>query len=328
MTDSARRALELLALLQLRREWPGSDLAERLGVSERTLRRDVDRLRELDYPVHAVKGPGGGYRLGDGTRLPPLQLATDEAVAVAIGLSTAASSNVHGVGEAALRALGKLEGILPARLRGGIELVQESVVHVPGSAVIDPAVLVTLAGACRDRFRVRFDYLRGDGTESLREVEPHRLVTWVGHWYLVAWDVGRGDWRTFRVDRLRPRVPLGARFSPRELPERDAGTYLITRVRALWQNKAVILVHAPLDSDALRSWRTHAEVTAVDERTTRVLLDGDSLHGLAGILAELDADFTVESPPELVAYLRRVARRFDAAAGPSRPAPPTTAAGG
>lgn len=322
MTDSARRMLELLALLQLRREWPGSALADRLGVSERTLRRDVERLRDLDYPVRAIKGPGGGYRLGDGARLPPLQLATDEAVAVAIGLSTAASSNVQGVGEAALRALGKLEGILPARLRGGIEQVQKSVVHVPGSAVVDPAVLVTLAGACRDRFRVRFDYVRGDGAGSLREVEPYRLVTWVGHWYLVAWDVGRADWRTFRVDRLRPRVPLGGRFAPRELPEEDAGAYLITRVRALWQDKASILVHAPVDSEVLRRWRNHAEVAAVDERTTRVRLDGDSLHGLAGMLAELDADFTVESPPELVSYLRVVAARFGAAAGPAPSAAP------
>ncbi|MEE6281723.1 helix-turn-helix transcriptional regulator [Georgenia sp. MJ170] len=316
MADSSRRMLELLSLLQLRREWPGRELADRLAVSDRTLRRDIDKLRDLDYPVQAIKGPGGGYRLGDGARLPPLQLAADEAVAVAIGLSTAASSNVHGVGEAALRALGKLEQILPAGLRARSQQLGASVVHVPGSAVVEPSVLVTLAGACRDSFVVRFDYVGGDGAASLREVEPYRLVTWVGHWYLVAWDLTRQDWRTFRVDRLRPRVPLGRRFTARQLPEDDAGAYLVARVRALWKDKAAILVHEPVDSEVMRRWRTHGEVEAVDPRTSRLRLDGDSLHVLAGMLAELDADFTVESPPELVAYLQTVARRFAGAGEP------------
>lgn len=314
MADSSSRMLELLSLLQLQREWPGRELAERLGVSDRTLRRDVDKLRALDYPVRAIKGRGGGYRLGDGARLPPLQLAADEAVAAAIGLSTAASSNVHGVGEAALRALGKLEKILPSRLRGGIEQLGASVVHVPGSAAVEPSVLVTLAGACLDSFRIRFDYVRGDGTESSREVEPYRLVTWVGHWYLIAWDLMREDWRTFRVDRLRPRVPLGPRFTPRDLPDEDVGAYLLARVRTLWESKAAVLVHEPADSKVMRHWRAHGEVEVVDAQTSRLRLDGDSLHGLAGMLAELDADFTVESPPELAAYLVQVARRFDRAA--------------
>lgn len=310
VVDSSRRMLELLSLLQLRREWPGAELAERLGVSDRTLRRDIDKLRELDYPVHAGRGAGGGYRLGDGGRLPPLQFLSDEAVAAAIALTTAASSNVHGVGEAARRALGELEQVLPSRLRARVQRLGQSVVHLPGAAVVDPDVLMTVAGACRDQVLLRFDYVRGDGTESRREVEPYGLVAWTGRWYLVAWDLDRRDWRTFRVDRLRPRIPLGRRFTPRELPGENAGTYLLRRVRDLWQEKAVVLVDRPADSDLMRRWATHGQVQPVDDHRSRLLLDGDSIHTLAGILAELDADFVVEAPEELRRHLREVAARL------------------
>lgn len=321
MVDSSRRMLELLSLLQLRREWPGAELAERLGVSDRTLRRDIDKLRELDYPVHAIKGVGGGYRLGDGGRLPPLQFLSDEAVATAIALTTAASSNVHGVGEAAQRALGKLEYVLPSRLRARVQRLGASVVHLPGAAVVDPEVLMTVAGACRDRQVLRFDYVRGDGTESRREVEPYGLVAWTGRWYLVAWDLEREDWRTFRVDRLRPRIPLGRRFTPRELPDEDAGTYLQRRVRDLWREKAVVLVREPADSELMRRWATIGEVEPVDAETSRLLLDGDSVHWLAATLSELDADFVVEEPAELRDHLAVVAQRLAraAAADPARP---------
>ncbi|WP_454085591.1 helix-turn-helix transcriptional regulator [Georgenia sp. Marseille-Q6866] len=306
--------LELLSLLQLRREWPGSELAERLGVSDRTLRRDVDKLRELDYPVHAVKGKGGGYRLGDGGRLPPLQFLSDEAVAAAIALTTAASSNVHGVGEAAQRALGKLEQVLPSRLRTRVQRLGASVVHLPGPSLVEPEVLMTVAGACRDHVCLRFDYVRGDGTESLREVEPYGLVTWTGRWYLVAWDVHREDWRTFRVDRLRPRIPLGRRFTPRQLPGDDAGSYLLGRVRDLWQEKAVVLVHEPADSEVMRRWAGEGEVRPVDATSCRLLLDGDSVQWLASALAQLEADFVVESPEALRHHLREVSARLARAA--------------
>jgi len=315
VVDSSRRMLELLSLLQLRREWAGPELAERLGVSDRTLRRDVEKLRELDYPVHAIKGKGGGYRLGDGGRLPPLQFLSDEAVATAIALTTAASSNVHGVGEAAQRALGKLEHVLPSRLRARVQRLGDSVVHLPGVAVVDPDVLMTVAGACRDRVRLRFDYVRGDGTESLREVEPYGLVAWTGRWYLVAWDVERGDWRTFRVDRLRPRIPLGRRFAPRDLPGDDAGSYLLRRVRDLWQEKAVVLVRQPADSELMRRWAAEGKVEPVDATTSRLFLDGDSVQWLAASLAQLEADFVVEEPAALREYLRDVAARLGRAAG-------------
>lgn len=328
MVDSSRRMLELLSLLQLRREWPGAELAERLGVSDRTLRRDVEKLRELDYPVHAVRGTGGGYRLGDGGRLPPLQFLSDEAVAAAIALTTAASSNVHGVGEAAQRALGKLEHVLPSRLRARVQRLGQSVVHLPGAAVVDPDVLMTVAGACRDQVVLRFDYVRGDGTESRREVEPYGLVAWTGRWYLVAWDLDRDDWRTFRIDRLRPRIPFGRRFTPRELPDENAGTYLQRRVRDLWEEKAVVLVHEPADSELMRRWAVHGEVRPVDANRSRLLLDGDSMRSLAGILAELEAEFVVEAPEELRRYLCTVARRLaragavpGAADGDAGPAP-------
>ncbi len=310
MVDSSRRMLELLSLLQLRREWSGAELAERLHVSDRTLRRDVDKLRELDYPVHAIKGKGGGYRLGDGGRLPPLQFASDEAVAAAIALTTAASSNVHGVGEAAERALAKLQHVLPSRLRAGVQRLGASVVNLPGTAVVDPQVLLTVAGACQDRVLLRFDYVRGDGTESLREVEPYGLVSWIGRWYLVAWDIHRSDWRTFRVDRMRPRIPLGRRFAPRELPADNAGTYLLHRVRDLWEQKAVILVREPADSELMRRWAGDGEVEPVDATSSRLYLDGDSVQWLASSLVHLEADFVVEHPPELRDYLREVHARL------------------
>ena len=319
VVDSSRRMLELLSLLQLQREWSGAELADRLGVSDRTLRRDVDKLRELDYPVHAVPGRGGGYRLGDGARLPPLQLLSDEAVAAAIALTTAASSNVHGVGEAAQRALRKLHHILPTRVRGRVERLGASVVHLPGVAVVDPEVLLTVAGACQDRVRLRFDYVRGDGTESRREAEPYGLVAWTGRWYLVAWDVEREDWRTFRIDRLRPRIPLGKRFAPRPLPDGNAGLYLQRRVRELWEDKAVVLVREPADSPVMRSWAVRGEVRPVDATSCRLLLDGDSLRYLASMLAELEAEFVVESPPELRDYLRDTAARLSRAVTPVTP---------
>lgn len=217
------------------------------------------------------------------------------------------------MGEAAQRALGKLEQVLPSRLRARVERLGQSVVHLPGAAAVEPDVLMTLAGACRDRVGLRFDYVSSEGTESLREVEPYGLVVWRGRWYLVAWDLHRADWRTFRVDRLRPRIPLGRRFTPRELPGEDAGSYLLGRVRALWREKAVVLVRAPADSDLMRRWAAEGEVQPVDDTSSRLLLDGDSLTWLASALAQLDAEFVVEYPPALREHLRAVAARLDRA---------------
>lgn len=216
--DASSRLLALLALLQSRRERTGPDLAARLGVTGRTVRRDVDRLRALGYPVESVPGPRGGYRLGAGAAMPPLLLDDEEAVAMAVGLRTAARSGITGIGENALAAMVKLEQVLPPRLRGRVQaLAAISTTLAPAGPTVDPDVLAVLAGACRDRLRVRFDYRARDGASGRREAEPHALVHHHSRWYLLAWDLTRADWRTFRMDRLaRPwaggtRVPH-ARF--------------------------------------------------------------------------------------------------------------------
>ncbi|MBO4275626.1 helix-turn-helix transcriptional regulator, partial [Microbispora triticiradicis] len=217
MLETSARLLRLLSLLQARRDWPGATLADQLGVSERTVRRDVDRLRELGYPVESTRGTDGGYRLVAGTAMPPLLLDDDEAVAAAIGLRAAAG--VAGVEEAAERAAAKLEQVLPSRLRRRVGALQTHSEPVPPDRpgpAIDPAVLGVLAAACRDRERLRFDYRAHDGSSGVRIVEPYRLVSWGRRWYLVAWDTGRDDWRTFRVDRIAPRTPTGPRFPPRD----------------------------------------------------------------------------------------------------------------
>ena len=222
MWETSARLLKLLSLLQARRDWPGADLAARLDVTERTVRRDIGRLRDLGYPVHATRGTDGGYRLGAGAAMPPLLLDDDEAVAVAVGLRTAARSPVTGIEETSVRALAKLENVLPSRLRRRVSAVADYTVPVPPDTpppAVDPAVLTTLASACRDHEQLRLDYRTHDGTSAVRSVEPHRLVSWGQKWYLLGWDTDRGDWRTFRVDRIQPRTPPGPRFTPRELPE-------------------------------------------------------------------------------------------------------------
>ena len=210
MWETSARLLKLLSLLQARRDWPGADLAARLEVTERTVRRDIGRLRDLGYPVHASRGTDGGYRLGAGAAMPPLLLDDDEAVAVAVGLRTAARSPVTGIEETSVRALAKLENVLPSRLRRRVSAVADYTVPVPPDSPpppVDPAVLTTLASACRDHERLRLDYRAHDGTSTVRSVEPHRLVSWGQKWYLLGWDTGRGDWRTFRVDRIRAAHP-------------------------------------------------------------------------------------------------------------------------
>ena len=247
MPETSVRLLRLLSLLQARPDWPGPELARRLGVSTRTVRKDVERLRALGYPVHAAPGVAGGYRLGAGAVLPPLLLEDDEAVVVVVGLRAAAGGGVAGGEETALRALAKLEQVLPARLRRRVNALHTQTVSVTaGAPAADPAVLLAIAGACRDRQRLRFEYRAHDGALSRRDVEPYRLVCWGRRWYLLAWDVERQDWRTFRVDRLALRPPHGPRFAPRALPAEDVAAYVSAGVgAALWEVRATVLLHAP-----------------------------------------------------------------------------------
>src|SRR5215211_9032365 len=216
---TASRLLELLSLLQARRDWSGADLADRLEVSGRTVRRDIERLRALGYPVDALPGPAGGYRLRAGAAMPPLLLDDDEAIAIAVGLRTAARASVTGIEETSVRALVKLEQVLPSHLRRRVRALQTATMTLPaGGPTVDPQSLTVIAAACRDSERLRFAYRGRDGASSRREVEPHSLVNLGRRWYLVAWDRGREDWRSFRVDRLTGPAVTGVRFTARELP--------------------------------------------------------------------------------------------------------------
>lgn len=236
MTDTAGRLLKLLELLQARRDWSGSELASRLGVSGRTIRRDVDRLRDLGYPVDAATGPAGGYRLRAGTAMPPLLLEDDEAVAIAVGLAGAASASVTGIEETAVRALVKLEQVLPAHLRRRVHALRSATATLAATGPrIDADLLTAIAGACRDGEHLRFAYRSRDGTETRRRTEPHRLVNLGQRWYLVAWDCEREDWRTFRVDRIERAAPDGTRFAERPPPSDDAAAFVAASIRRWYE---------------------------------------------------------------------------------------------
>jgi predicted DNA-binding transcriptional regulator YafY len=309
--------LRLLSLLQTPRDWTGTELAERLEVSPRTIRNDIERLRGLGYPVHATRGSIGGYRLAAGATLPPLLLEDDEAVALAVGLRTAAGGAVTGIEETSLRALAKLEQVLPARLRRRVNALQTYTVLVSHrrGPTVDPDVLTVLAGTCRDHNGLRFDYADRGGVASQRRVEPHRLVNWGQRWYLVAWDTDRTDWRTFRVDRIRPHLPPGPRFTPRDLSDDDVAALVSRGVPAAARRfQARVTVHAPAAAISERIGPWVGTVEAIDDG--RCILDtgADSLEILAVYLGMLDADFTVIEPPELVAHLQALAGRYARAA--------------
>jgi len=315
MWETSARLLKLLSLLQARRDWTGADLANRLGVSERTVRRDVDRLRDLGYPVNASRGTDGGYRLGVGANMPPLLLDDDEAVAIAVGMRTAARSPVTGIEETSVRALAKLEHVLPARLRRRVSALADYTVPIPPDSPapeIDPAVLITLASACRDNERLRFDYQSHDGTSSVRSAEPHRLVSWGRKWYLVAWDIERSDWRTFRVDRIAPRTPTGPRFTPRELPAGgDVAAYVARGVSSAgYRFQARITVRAPAAVLAARINPAIGLVEPIDDHSCVLATGADSVDTVAVYLGLLDLDFQVTEPPALVARLRILADRY------------------
>ncbi|MFB6678079.1 helix-turn-helix transcriptional regulator [Streptomyces sp. NPDC056390] len=256
MLETSARLLRLLSLLQARREWSGADLSDRLGVTPRTVRRDVDRLRGLGYPVDASPGTGGGYRMGAGAELPPLLLDDDEAVAVAVGLRTSAGQGIEGIGETSVRALSKLEQVLPGRLRRRVSALNAFTVPMlrgPVPSDVDPSVLTDLAAACRDSERLRFAYEDHGGAATRRTVEPHRLVCSERRWYLVAWDVDREDWRTFRVDRITPKPPHGPRFAPRTPPADDLAAYVSKGVsQGPYATGATIRLLVPVEEAAQR----------------------------------------------------------------------------
>jgi predicted DNA-binding transcriptional regulator YafY len=314
MLETSARLLRLLSLLQTPRDWTGAELADRLGVSGRTVRTDVERLRSLGYPVLATRGAIGGYRLGAGAALPPLLLDDEEAVAVTVGLRTATGGAIAGIEEASLRALAKLEQVLPSRLRRRVNTLQTYTVPVPRDdtgPTIDPSVLTTLAGVCRDRERLRFDYHAHTGAATLRAVEPYRLVNWGRRWYLLAWDIDRCDWRTFRVDRMQPRTPTGPRFEPRDLPDDDVAAYVSSRVSAAaWRYRAHVTVHASADVVADRISPAVGTVERIDDHTCVLHTGADTVETLGVYLGLIDEDFDVTGPPELVTHLRRLADRY------------------
>ena len=316
MTETSGRLLKLLSLLQTRRDWPGSELAERLGVSGRTIRRDIDRLRELGYPVDAVTGPAGGYRLEAGTAMPPLLLDDDEAVAIAVGLRTAAGASVSGIEETSIRALVKLEQVLPSHLRRRVNALGSVLATLPASGpLVDPEALTAIAGACRDRERLRFAYRSREDEESRRHVEPHSLVNLGRRWYLVAWDCEREAWRTFRVDRLERPSPAGSRFTPRTLPGRDPAAFVASNLKmAPSRYQARVTVRAPAAELQQRRylWGT---VEPRGEDTCEYVTSDDSLDWLAMRIGMLGYEFEVHEPPELVACFEQLAARFSRAAG-------------
>ncbi|MFD0491882.1 helix-turn-helix transcriptional regulator [Saccharopolyspora erythraea] len=313
MTDTPGRLLSLLSLLQTPREWPGSELAERLGVSPRTIRRDVDRLRDLGYPVEATMGAAGGYRLVAGSAMPPLLLDDEEAVAIAVGLRTAAGQAVAGIEEASVRALAKLEQVLPSRLRYRVSALNKATLRVPGyGPTVEPDGLAVLAATIANHEKLRFAYRTGDGTESSRLVEPHRLVSYGHRWYLVAYDNGRDDWRIFRVDRIERPLATGARTAPRELPAEDAAAYVKNKLRSLAETyHAVVTLHAPAEQFG----GYFGDVTAIDENSCLLRSNADTLEWLAFRLTMLGCEFEVHEPPELLEYLRAMADRVHRATG-------------
>ncbi|MFD3972425.1 helix-turn-helix transcriptional regulator [Streptomyces cyaneofuscatus] len=353
MPKTSARLLSLLSLLQARRDWPGALLAERLDVSARTVRRDVDRLRELGYPVAAMKGPDGGYRLDAGTELPPLLFDDEQAVALAVALQIATASGA-GIEEAAARALNTVRQVLPARLRHRVDTLRVTAVDRPGSRPgpqVDSGVLMAIGAAVHAREVLRFDYsavsapgpvqpegegeAEGEAEGGLgvlppppRRVEPHHLVTWGRRWYLVAWDLERGDWRTFRADRIAPRTPTGPRFTPRELPGGGVADFITARFRGAaatgdgvggWPCRGEVILALPA-AEVLRHTR-EGIVEELGPDCCRLVLGSWSWPGLVAAIGRFDADIEVIGPPELRSVFAQLAARYAAAATDARRAP-------
>ena len=330
MPKTSARLLSLLSLLQARRDWPGALLADRLEVSPRTVRRDVDRLRELGYPIVAVKGPDGGYRLDAGTQLPPLLFDDEQAVALAVALQTAAATGA-GIADAAARALATVRQVMPARLRHRIDTLQVTAVARPAARPapqVDSGVLMALSAAVHAREVLRFDYVAVPAAVDdpdaipLRRVQPHHLVTWGGRWYLVAWDLDRDDWRIFRADRMTPRTPTGPRFTPREVPGGDVAAFVVRRFRCTdgagnWPCRGEVILGLP--AAVVLRFTYDGIVEELGPDRCRLVLGSWSWSGLAAAIGRFDADIEIIGPPELRDAFAQLARRFaDAAAGPER----------
>jgi len=316
MLSASARLIRLLSLFQAQRSWTGAELATRLEITERTLRRDVDRLRSLGYTVDSTSGVAGGYRLGAGTSLPPLLLEDEEAIAVALGLGGTAGGALGDIETASMRALAKLEQLMPPRLRRRLESVRASVVPVMrGKPGVRLKAVSLLAEACTERLELRFDYRDHHDAASARTVEPHRVVQTGQRWYLLAWDTARQDWRTFRLDRIVDPVPTGARFTARRLPHGDVEAYMQHALAVSpFLHHARVVVHAPIEAlEAHVAW-VGGMPKAVDDSRTRIETGANSLDALAVWLACLGHEFEIESPRELVAHLALVAARLDKAA--------------
>ncbi|MCD0447740.1 YafY family transcriptional regulator [Actinocorallia sp. API 0066] len=313
MSETAAQLLRLLRLLQVHRDWTGGELAERLGVTPRTIRRYVDRLRTLGYPVHAVPGVAGGYRLGSGAVMPPLLLDDEEAVAIAVGLRTAAGGTVAGLEETAIRVLAKLEQIVPARLRESIEALSAVTLPLtgPGAPTVGPDLLTALAASCRAHEKVKFSYRTHAGEVTTRTVEPYRLVHTGRRWYLLGYDVAKDDWRTFRADRISLPLTPGTRFRPRTPPAEDLTAYVSQKVAsAPYRYQARVLMHAPADRVAERIPPTAGRIEVVSATSCILHSGANSLDGLALHIGMVGADFAVLDPPELREEVRRIADRF------------------
>jgi predicted DNA-binding transcriptional regulator YafY len=322
MADTGNRTLRLLSLMQSRRDWSGADLAARVGVSVRTLRRDVQRLRDLGYPVDAQPGVDGGYRLSPGAALPPLVLDDDEAVALVVGLQAAAQTAVAGMAEASVRALTTVVQVLPVRLRRRADALRAVTVSATwrGDGNVDPHALTAVAQACRDTERLEFTYTAASGERTERLVEPFRLVALGRRWYLVAYDLERGDWRSFRLDRLTTPRATGAQFALRQLPANDAAAFVRAGIADAPAPFAVdVLVAAPAMRvrAAIGRWAT---VEDAGDGSCRVLMKADDLSWPAMALGAVGEEFTVVSPPELRDLLRDWGARFRRAAAGTAPA--------
>lgn len=324
MRETSARLLRLLSLLQSRRDWSGADLAGRLEVTTRTVRRDVEKLRTLGYPVNASTGIAGGYRLGAGAALPPLLLDDDEAVAVAVGLRTAAGGTVAGLEETSVRALAKLEQVLPARLRQRVGALGGTMISLGGGApTVDAETLTLLATACRDHLRLRLAYTSRDGGSSERSVEPHRLVHTGRRWYLVAWDVDRAEWRTLRVDRIGSQPQAGSRFVPRQPPAEDIGAFTSRGISTqVYRYHGEFTMHTSAARLAEIVPPTAGTIEPIDDERCQLHAGSNSLEQMAIYIGLLGVDFDVVAPAELRPLLAEAGARLTRAsaqtAGPAQ----------
>lgn len=315
MLETSVRLLELLGLMQGKKRWSGPELADRLGVGVRTVRRDIERLRSLGYPVEASPGVDGGYQLAAGVSLPPLLLDNEEAIAIAVGLRTAAGGAVGGIEQASLRVLVKLEQVLPARVRQRVSALSAATATIPtDGAKVDPSALSAIASACRDAEVLAFDYRRRDGRRSHRSVEPHSLVNYGRRWYLVGWDRDRLDWRSFRVDRLAQPESSGTRFTARTLPAEDAAAFVSSGLSSGAQRyEGRVTVHASAEAMGKRSGALWGSFEPIDDQTCEFRTGDDDLEWLALRIAMLGVDCVIHEPAELIEHVARMAGRLSRA---------------